>query len=78
VLYRSHFHRESQSRPASELAANACLRFPAPNRAADAFEITAQLEYVTRLDDPLEAAVVDPCEERELACRATLTFAVER
>src|SRR6266550_1197473 len=56
-----------ESRAAGKLAVHPRLRLATPDRTADTFEITAQLEHVTRLDDPLEPAVVDPCEERELA-----------
>ena len=50
-----------------ELVADPRDRLPAADRAARGLDLAGQRQLVARLDDPLEAHVVDPGEERELA-----------
>src|SRR5881396_602281 len=64
---RSSFHRERERAAGRQLAVHLRRRFSFPDRAADGFEPALELELVARLDDPLEAHVVDPREEREPA-----------
>ena len=56
----------SVPRAASALA-HVRRRLPATDRAADRVDLAGQGENVSRLDDALEAAVVDSREERDLA-----------
>ena len=58
-------HREH--RLDRRLAADARATLALRDRAADAVELALEVEHVSRLDDPLEAAVVDAREERDAA-----------
>src|ERR671911_390950 len=53
--------------PNREPAADRRLRLPAPDRAAHLLEQALEGQLLARPDDALEANVVDPGEERELA-----------
>ena len=59
--------REGQRAAHGELVADARDRLAAADRPAHRLELAGERQLVARLDDPLEAHVVDPGEERELA-----------
>src|SRR5919109_123589 len=59
--------RERQRSPHGKLPVYRRPRLAPPDRAPQTLELTDELELVARLDDALEADVVDPCEEGELA-----------
>ena len=50
-----------------ELPVHCRSPLPASDRAPDALDVARELEFVARLDDPLEADPVDACEKCELA-----------
>src|SRR5215210_840795 len=58
--------RERQRAADGETACDARGRLPAPDRTSHPLELARELELVARLDDPLEADVVDAGEEGEL------------
>src|SRR5215212_1213691 len=63
----SHFHCERKRSPSGQLAAYGGSCFPSADRAADLLERALEHELVARLDDPLEASVVDARKERDPA-----------
>src|SRR5919197_978997 len=60
-------YREGERSAGGELAVHARRRLAAPDRTADALELTRQLQLVAGLDDALEAHVVYAGEQGQLA-----------
>src|SRR5437588_12953822 len=73
---RSSLHREREHCTTGELAADARLGPATADRATDALEVATKLENVSRLDQTLEATLVDAGEQRDPA--AVLLFAQHR
>src|SRR5256885_7057725 len=73
---RSSLHRERQHCTTRQLAFDARLGLATTDRAANALEVATELEDVTRLDQTLEATLVDAGEQREPA--AVLLLAQHR